>query len=422
MKIPKIKNSKALIYLFSVIALICVFLLYWFISGSFLRLSITPKTAVLTIDNAPVRISGLGTVNKRLKPGSHLIRVDQDGYIGFNEQVNLKGGSIQTIKINLKSNPKALSAGGLLAKGNDLADGYYLGNNGKTIYHAVVGLDNKGDIQSIENREITQPKLNGITDIIWSPDKSLALFRKSDGIYLYDFKKDDFVNQTEQLFGKNIGSIAWAPDNSKIAYFYSPPSGEKTLVFANITNSTIERVYNFAGTGIENPILHWSSDSQWLLISPQSKNYSLNNIYVFNAYSRTMKKLTDNGNQVDGTFSPDNKSIVYATYSATPTEPIPFVLSIMSIDGSNKKSLDVRADIRNSIWFKDSSDLLLVSHDTQTNRDMMFKFNVNTKQRSFGISSNTNSKIDSMVLVNDDQIILYQSNNQIFGINAGIFN
>ncbi len=416
------KKYKLLIYIASGFALLCLALLFWFFSGSFLRLSVTPKDAIVTIDNSPIYLTKTGKANKKVKKGAHILRVEKEGYIAFSQDLVSKAGSIKSLAITLKNLPQALDSGGQLAKGNDLSDGYFLSSDGRAIYKASVGFDDSGNVVNLANNEITPAKLSGIQDIIWSPHKDFALFRKTDAIYLYDFKKYDFVNQTESIYGKNIGSIAWSPDNSKIAYFYNPPSGEKTLIFSNFNNTNAERVYNFAGTTIENPTLRWSPDSQWLLIAPQGKNYTENNLYVFNAYTRTIRKITDTGNQVDGLFSPDSKSVVYATYSADPGQPIPYVLSIMNVDGSNKRSLDIRADIRKGVWFKDSNKLLLVSYDTQAKRDYIFKFDIAKKEKSYSISNSTQGQINSVVLANDDQIILYQSNSQIFGIRANLLN
>jgi len=419
-----LRKHKVIIYFYSLLALFCLLALIWLLRGSFLRVTVTPKDSILMIDNAPMKLTSAGKITKRLKAGKHQIRVEKENFISFNEEITLRVGSIKNIQINIKEAPKPLSTGGLLAKGNELSDSFYLGDNGKTIYKAVIGFETDGAIKNIENQAITAPKLSGVDEIIWSPDKNLALFRKSTGLYLFDFKKYDFVNQAEAFFGTNIGSIAWAPDNSKLAYFYSTsgPNGEKTLMFSNLANTQIERVYNFLDTSIENPLLHWSSDSKKLLIISRSRKFDQNKIYSFDPYSRLLSELTDTGNQVDAVFSPDNSKIIYATYSTDPNEPIPFVLSIMNADGTDKKSLDVRADIRKGVFFKDSKNLLLVSYNTQAAQDYMFKFNIETKQKSFAVNNSGGGRISSIALVNEDQIILYESNNSLYGIKSNIFN
>ena len=418
-----LQKHKVIIYFYSILALLCLITLIWLLRGSFLRITVTPKDSILLIDNAPVKLSRAGKATKRLKVGKHQIRVEKENYIDFNEDITLKAGSIKDIQINIKVMPQALSAGGLLAKGNEISDTYYLGNGGKTIYKTLIGFDAQGNIQNIDNKEITLPTLSGIQDIIWSPDKNLALFRKSTGIDIFDFKKYDFVNQTEAFFGANIGSIAWAPDNSKIAYYYATPgpNGEKTLVFSDPANRQIERVYNFLGTTIDNPLLHWSSDSKKLMVVSRSTKFDQNKIYSFDPYSRLMTELTDTGNQVDGVFSPDNTKIIYATYSMDPNEPIPFVLSMMNADGTDKKSLDVRADIRKGVFFKDSQNLLLISYNTQATKDYMFKFNIETGQKSFALNNSGAGRINSVALINDDQIILYESGGSLYGIKSSIF-
>jgi Tol biopolymer transport system component len=166
---------------------------------------------------------------------------------------------ITPLKINLKEKPEPLTISRnakFLNKGNDFNDFYYLAEG--TLFKARGKASDSQRVQITEQRAITNPRIADVTDMIWSPTKDLALLKKPDQVNLFDFKKYDFVNQTEELWGKNIGSIAWSPDNSKVAYYYAPSSGEKSLVFSNLTNKEMNRVLNLNEQKIDNPLLRWS--------------------------------------------------------------------------------------------------------------------------------------------------------------------
>ncbi|MEI6498932.1 MAG: hypothetical protein WCO23_03140 [bacterium] len=392
----------------------------WFFSQSFLTIDISPRSAKVTVDNAPLVVKTSGIAKKTFKPGKHTIRAEADGYIGYQADIVLTRGRLKTISITLTKAPEALSGGGLITTGNALSESYYLGDNGTAIYRAILGINN-GDVSLTENRQITPQRLSDVKELIWSPDKDLALIRKSDKIDIFDFKKYNFISQTELFWGKDIGSIAWAPDNSEIAYYYAPAGGEKSLMLTNQTNTATERVFNFADSGIDKPVLKWSSDSHWLLIIPKNRDISTNKLYLFDAFTRTMKQITETGNQVDAIFSTDAKQIIYATYSIDPNETMPYAISLMSVDGSNQRSLDVRADLRKFAWFKDGKNALMVSYNETAGKDYIFKFNTETKEKSVAVNNIENGKIDSLALIDDDQIMMYSSAGEIYGLSTEVF-
>lgn len=417
------KKLKIYYYLIFGLVFLVVLSLAWFFTQSFLTINIQPKSANISIDNVPLVIKASGIAKKTLRPGKHTIRADASGYLGFQTEIELKRGVMKKFVITLNAAPEALGGGGLITMGNSLSESYYLGDNGKTVYRAILGLNDENKAILLENKQITPARISNVTELIWSPERDLSLMRKSNGdMNIFDYRKYDFVNQTDTLWGKYIGSVAWAPNSSEIAYYYKPPTGEQTLVFANTANSQYERVYNFADSGIINPVLKWSPDSQWLMVIPKNRDRSTNYIYLFNAYNRTMKKLTESGNQVDAVFSPDSKKIIYATYSIDPKETMPYALSIMNIDGDEKRSLGVRADLRKFAWFKDGKNALMVSYDEHASKDYIFKFNTETKAKSLAVNNIENGKIESLVLMDNDKIMMYSSQGKIYGLNTEVFN
>lgn len=414
----ELKKIKRTVYLVGLIVIVSIGILLWFMMHSFIKISIEPRNATVTVDDKKIRVSA-GKANINTSTGEHEVKVEADGYIGYNQTLTFSRGFNKTINITLQEVPKPIeisASASLLAKGSDFSDGYYLSNG--AIYKTKIGLDENGDISVLENRAITEARLSDIKEIIWSPTKELALFRKSDSITLFDFMKYDFVNQTETPWASgDVGSIAWAPDKSKIAYYYFPSTGEKSLIFANTTNTEIERVLNFVELGIDHPLLRWSPNSEWLLIIPRNADKDKNKIYLFNAYSRRIKELTDVGGQTDASFSPDSNKILYSTYSKEDGSSISNKLFIMDLSGNNKKDLNLRADLSKTAWSKDAKNIVVAGANSDNNEQSIFKFDTEKKERSgFSINNLGKINIDALAFSDDGKLLFYEAGNQIFAL------
>ena len=415
----ELKKLTRSVYAISTLVVLAFFGFFWFLSRSFISLRIDPKIALVMIDDTPVRATAAGIARKILTPGEHLIRIEASGYVGYSRAITFKRGLNKEVLVSLKVMPKTTEVaadGRFLSKGADFGDFFYLGSGGKTIYKVKLTLDEKKEIKKVEERPITEARLSGIQEIIWSPNRELALLRKSDGLYLFDFYKYDFVNQRETFWGKDIGSAAWAPDNSKVAYFYNPP-GEQSLVFANLSNSESTRVANLTEMGIENPLLRWSPDSEWLFVTPRSKDYSKNKIYLFNAYSRSFKELTEGGSQAEALFSPDCNKILYWTYQKGSEAEPSFVLSVMNKDGSEKRSLDIRADTGKATWMSDSKNIVVALPGESGLLSLVAYNTQSIKESGFALPDVVKSLV-SLAVSNDNKILVFESDNKILAIKA----
>lgn len=417
----EIKKLIRQIYLIIAIIAVALLLLFWFFSRSFASIKVVPNTAKVIIDEATVRTTASGMAKKVTSPGLHQVRVEASGYVGVSKEISFGRGLMKTVTIELKKLPDPLLIGAgatQLTKGNGFNDGYYLGDGGSTIYKMKVGLDENGNVKLNDNHAITEARFSNIDEIIWSPTKELALLRKTSGeITLFDFMKYDFVHQTEIAWGRDIGSVAWAPDNSKIAYYYAPVGGEKSLIFANLTNTEVTRVADFKSLGIDNPILRWSPDSSSLLVIPRNSDSAQNKIYLFSIYSRTLKAVNESGNQADAMFSPDNNRILYATHSQDPASPVLRFLSVMKSDGTEQRSLDIRAELDKVAWSKDSRVIIVATYDSVTTQESIFSFDTEKKEKSgFTIKDLGNIFINSLIMSDDGNIITYQTKDGIYAL------
>ena len=338
-----------------VLALLIYFLFFLYARVS---VDVEPKNAVVMLDNASIPNSD-GKASTRAKLGKHTIKVEADDYIGFKEEITLTRGKSYSKKITLAKAPEpteiAGSAENAAIAGNEI---FYQDGGDKLIYKALVEFS--ADEIKIKSKEAITAKPIDAERIIWSPTKELLLLKRGASVNLFDFKKYDFIHQAEVLFGNNIGDIAWAPDNSRIAYYYAPPTGERSLIFSDKTNQTIYRAANLAEMKIENPYLAFSPDSAWLAVIPRNQNYAENKIYLMNIYTKELKAVNDASNQKEAIFSADSKKIIYSTYSTDPNNPAHRDLSVINLDGSDNKSLNIAARATDLRYWNDPAKIFLL--------------------------------------------------------------
>lgn len=418
----ELKNLKNHVYLTIGLIVLAVVILLYIFSRSFTTIRISPTSASLVLNGQQVAIKSNGAFRAVLTPGLHTLTVEADGHVGYNETVLFSRGFSKQLSINLPQYNEPLTISkdaGFLQKSKNFNEIYYLSN--QALYKSKLGLDESGKITVIEEKQITAHRFNDISEIIFSADEKLALIRKKNGeISLFDFMKYDFVNQTETLWGGNdIKSIDWSPDNNKIAYVYAPPGGEVSLILSDVNNQNIFRAVNLKEEGIINPLLHWSPDGEWLIIIPRDTNEDNNKIYLFNAYSRTLKQITDFGGNLDAMFSPDGNKILYSNYGKNDQTPVTSSLSIMDRDGKNQRSLDIQAEVSKSIWSNDSKKVVIATFDKDTKNESVFSFDTEAKKRSgFSIRNLDKMFIRNLTLSDDERIVIYETNSGIFALNV----
>lgn len=410
-----IKKLNQIKYILLLIVLAAVLGLIWFLNQSFVTITIAPAEAKLTVDNAPLLVSRKGVGKTNLSPGTHTIKVEAENYLTLSEEITFKRGQKISLHYSLKEKPEitTIEAGArMIASGKEADEIFYLNSAGTTLFRAKLSVSEDNKITALST-PITSARLSGINQIVWSPNKELAIFKKTDGAYLFDFKKYDFVNQTENLWSKDSGDIAWAPDGSKIAYFYAP-GGEKSLMIANADNSQKTRIANLADYNIDNPFLAWSPDSQYLIIVPRNRDYGTNKIYTYDTYSGSLKELTDVGNQIQAKFSPDSSKLIYSTYSKGTGDTDPYVISLINKDSTEQKSLEIRTNTDNVVWVDNNT--LLASQYSRSENSVTFYIKDLTKiNEQETVQSQKTKIVNRLLLARDNTIAIYENADGVFG-------
>ena len=348
---------RMIIAAFVVVLALLAYLLFF--SRAKVEIEVSPDSSVVTLDNRPAQLSD-GKAKFYAILGDHTLKVEADDYVGYKEEIELKRGSNYSKKITLQKAPSPIEIGAnvqyIAIKDNEV---YYQDGGDKLFYKIKIAFDAGGQPQVEAKQAITSEPIAVVDAMIWSPTKELVALKRGAVVSMLDFKKYDFVGQNETVFGADIGDIVWSPDNSRLAYYYAPSLGERSIIFADKTNSVMTRAANLKELGIENPFLVFSPNSKWLAIIPRNKNYDQNKIYLMNVYSKEIKTLIDNGNQKELTFSLDSQKIIYSTFSANQQNSVQRELYVAKIDGSEKKKLAVSAKATDSLFWSDTDKIFL---------------------------------------------------------------
>ncbi len=408
------KTKKHKIYtkiiLASGIFIVALLLFIYLASKSYIYIKVTPRESTVELDDKAFKSNKSGVYKALTTPGKHVVLVKANNHVGISKEYNLRRGIKTTIKVDLKeitpsespeSSLNLIEKGGkLLTIGQENQNDFYYSNDKLSQFF-------KGTFEGTVFRKnpITEPKMSGIKEIIWSPTKELALLIKTDNnINLFDFKKYDFINQSEIPWGNNIGSVAWAPDNSQIAYFSDDGNG-KSLFLSDIPNKNKERVINFnEHNDIINPLLKWSADSNFILVLSRSKNNQQNNVYVFSTFSRKLVAYTEDGSYTDAIFNADNNFIVANKSDSS------YLIDFKKPNEAVK--LSAFLDLHNLI--ADSKNYNVVY--TLTNGSL-FGFDLsNNKKSGYVIDNIGNQKIELCYLLNSGKILVYQTPEGVFWI------
>ncbi len=373
---------------------------------------VAPTNAIVTLDNSPAQLLN-GSASFVTGLGKHTLRVDADNYVGFKEEITLSRGQNYSKKIDLVKAPEpnkiADSAAHIAISDNKV---FYQSLSNNLFYLSTLDIDNSGGATVATNQQITSTPIDPKSKIIWSPDKNLILVKTGTTVNLLDFKKYDFINQSETLFSNNVGDIVWAPDGSRLAYYYAPPGGERSLIFSDASNQNIYRAANLAELNIENPYLAFSPDSQYLLIIPRNADFNQNKIYLMDVYTKVVTPLNTAGNQKEAVFSSDSKKIIYSTFSNNPQNPLRQTLSVINSDGSNNRDLGIAARASDVKLWKNPDQIFLPIDSAESK--MIVVGLIDGKTSDFYFAGQGNSTVSEVSLSDDKSGAVFTSAGKLY--------
>lgn len=409
--INKTKQKTYILIGLIVIALAAI-IYFGFLNKGVINITVTPKDARVLMNNAPEIVNNSGIAKSSHLAGKYTLKVEANGYIPYSENITLKGGSSFSKKIDLKALPvlTVLDENAYLVQkyaDNQVA---YLGDNKSTLYTVSAKLNDQGQTELESKKAMTPATFSNIDKMIFSADKQLAMVKIGTDLYMYDFNRYDILHQEMRKIGSNIGDAVWDPSESRIAYFYAPLDGERSLIFADILNQNPQRVLSLPE--ISNPILRWSDQGDQLLIIPRNTNSAQNKVYLFDVYARQLNTLTDFGDVLDAKFIDNDSKVLYFTATNSPSSPIKSEVSVMDIDGKNKTNLKIKAYSDQSYIQGEGKILFQTYLNGQEALVMMDYKNQEVAQLYFDRPKTF--KINNLLLSSDSKIIYISTDNGLY--------
>lgn len=387
------------------------------LNRSYLVVILNRQDATIFVDGKKVEdIKTDGTKHIiRLFPGTHTVRVTAPNVLEYAETISLIRGLYKTVNpaFSLVPNITETATGDirLLSAGPDPNSVMYLGDNGHILY--------QHNLKTNEKIALTSNVLSGISDIRWSSDFALALLKKPNGIYLYDFGRYDLLHQEEKflLSAKNATLPAWdqagkietnsetsvktndlepSKTNRRIAYFYQTNS-EKSLVFANQLNENPERVADLSD--FDHPEIIWSNDGHYIAV------YGQEGIAIFDVFTRLITRASVNKRVSGARFSPNGNLLAYLSNNN---------LEILNISTNQIKKNGLETSIEKILWNKDSN-FLTIAVPNKNNSDKFIKIDARTGEMvNYVYNSAEKIYVSRMILSADESTIIFQSSNKLF--------
>lgn len=314
---PNHKNSRIRLLLVG-IAVTCVVIagVALFLYKPMVSVQSDTPEANITIDQT------VYTKPKRVSPGKHTIVVARDGYVPYTFDGAIRAFS----SLNLATTLRPLATTQSIVSDNAFAasfgsDGkqlYYFASDKNTLYKLTL-TDNPQDSKKVyfTPEKISPDNLVKLNKVVFAPDFSVAIFKRVDGdTGLYDFKRYNLLNQEYTSWGKDIGDAVWnstdVQDDSRVIYYYAPPTGERLLMKSNRKHDSVTNIMDLkekAGITVsaDSPVapqLSWSRDNQALLIVTEGK------LLAMNVVTQTISYIAQSG-VTSAQFAPDSHHIIY---------------------------------------------------------------------------------------------------------------
>lgn len=299
-----------------------------------------------------------GTLIASLQPGRYVLEASHPDYVYQEKPILIWGGRSVLADFNLVKIPKIEL---LASKSRNLKNWFA----GKGIVYQDLNKKKLMNISAGEANELTPPSFGEVEEIVWQPERNLAIIRKENGeTGLYDFARYDLVHQEYHPWANDINSVTWRPDGERVIYVLKNKK-EDSLIKANKDNSEPERLLDLTTAGLNNPQLVWSpSEDRIILVE--------NDVYKFNVITKELTKIINEQNVSSLLFSPDGERMLFQSGEE---------LKMADKEGKNIETI---AKIKwGEFAFLNNNEIIYFSPEEA---DLpLFGYNLNTKQKRYFI-------------------------------------
>ncbi|MEK7460792.1 MAG: hypothetical protein AAB647_01085 [Patescibacteria group bacterium] len=331
-----------------VIAAVIIFVAFFYQA----RLTVipTPGDAEVILNGQPIATG----VPQKLPPGHYDLTLRAKNYLTEKTSVDLSIGENHSLAVSLRLVPEIRRMAGdvrsAVTSDNQTDQIYYLGQNGSQFFRlpTLAGADG-----AFKPEAISEARFSNVQNVVWSPDRSLAIIQTNDGqTKLFDFKRYDFLSQDERDLGPNLRQVTWHPSQKTIIAFESTPSGERSLIREEITSGKAERLIDLRPYQLTNPTLSWSPDGRTVLLVEEA-------VYLYDVTTRTIKKVARTDSAKAANWSPGGQQLLVEFTRG---------LSLITVADQALTDLTYRVALAKTAWLTDGSGLI-VATPTDTNQD-----------------------------------------------------
>lgn len=397
------KSHKALFLGVSItiLVLVAAWTLYWYyLRSPQLSLTLSPAQAVVKVDSAS------GHAKQSISVGSHTIEVSADGFVPYKKTVTLDRTQVLNLSVLLKPIPTPLILSNNVEDHPSFVhrtEVFFLGNGGKTLYRT---LSTAGQT-NLHIDPMTPDTLSDINKVVWKPDGSVAMLKRSDGVYLYDFMRYDLLHQTNTLWGTNIDDMVWDPSGNQLAYTYYGANNEQSLKFADIQNKNVSIVANLAKENIDHPTLSWSPDGQAILLISNSAQKKTNYLYSMDVVTKKITQVTDTGEVSGAKWSPDSKHIAYIAPGHNQSGANVALVWVAEADGSGITPLNAAASDSTKVTWNNDSASLVVAETVAGANDQLVKIALSGTMTPYAYTTSEAFHPQNLTTVPDNDRVLF---------------
>jgi hypothetical protein len=309
------------------------------------KFTFEPTGVNVTIDGKFARKS-VGSLSIGLRAGEHIIQATKDGYLDVERTFSVTSGEQSTMEVKLDSIPSAE----LLAEEPAMFPG--LVHNGQVLAYVTPGGEYKAiDVVSKEPVALfADAVVGGVRGLVWAPGAPTAMVllegtpkltnmydnravrgrfvplgerpvqgaARNRGVttWLFDDARHTAKGWQPVLLNESVGNVAFAPDSSRIIYFYWTADGERSLVAAHPDGGEWERIAT--QVSLANPQLLWLNDDRNLVLFDDEQG---SKPQLFDLVSKQFSEvMPDRMPNSPISASPDGTRLAYLTDSGAGTK------------------------------------------------------------------------------------------------------
>lgn len=392
-----------------------------------------PAGVDLVIDQK-LQKESVNAITITLKAGSHLVQVSKEGYLDWEQTIDLQSRETAQMSVVLEPIPNVE----LLAEASVTFPSLINKDKFLAFWEPSTGALKAVDLSNQSIIDLFESKFPNLQKVSWSPGGTAAIIKLpniwrltnmfdnrrvkgqyiplgespeqgpplSDGVstWLFDSERRTAAGTQPVLLNESVRDTVFSPDGTQIAYFYTPANGEKSLVRAeSIDGSSWTRL--LINVDAERPNLQWLNDDRHILLTDDVNRSDR----LFDSVSQEMVAIMSDrapGTLVAG--SPEGNKIAYITNSAAGA-------TLVVWDTVEQKAIKVFTKSVHSFVWQDNDTLIVSATDNnlwywdiQDGRERPVKF-----ASAFGVLQPTQLLYSRL-----NQMLFIVENSRIFSVKA----